>query len=440
VTDNSNNANNSLNPIIETGFAGARRTGLIIAFVVFGLFGVWASVAPLDGAAHAPGIVTVRSNNKVIQHLEGGIVSEILVQNGSLVSEGDPILVMDSTQSLAQLEIINGQLVAQSALESRLVAERDLLDAVVYPPVLLSGTANALVEMAGQNQVFNARKAAREGNIEVLEQRIGQLQSRITGLRAMREAKEELIVSFAEELSDVRSLLEDGFSDKNRLRELERAYSSLRGEVAELTANIASTEMQIGETRMEILQYDRQFHAEVVTELSETQSRLKDIRERNTALQDIVTRTVVRAPVMGVINGLQVHTIGAVLSPGTPIADIIPQGDELLIESRVSPLDIDRVAEGQEANIRFSSFSSQTPIAYGRVLSISADSFTDEYTGASYYVARVTVNPESMDELRGLVLVPGMPAEVFIASGSRTLMQYLMKPLTNAMARSFIED
>ena len=436
----SNDTHDSINPLIETGFSGAKRFGLIVAFLVFGVFGVWAMVAPLDGAAHAAGTVTVRSYKKTIQHLEGGIVSEILVQNGSLVRAGDPILIMDSTQPMAQLEIINGQLVAQTALEARLIAERDLLEAVVYPTALFDGDDNEMVEMAAQNQVFAARKSARDGNTEVLEQRIEQLKSRIIGLQAMKEAKQELSQSFGEELADVRSLLEDGFSDKNRLRELERAYASLRGEVAELGANIASTEMQIGETRMEILQYDRQFRSEVVTELSETQSRLKDIRERNTALQDIVTRTVVRAPEAGIINGLQIHTVGAVLNPGVRIADIIPQGDELLIEAKVSLIDIDRVSEGQEATIRFSSFSGQTPNVFGKVLSVSADALMDEQTGAYYYLARITVNSESMVDLGDLVLVPGMPAEVFIASGSRTLMQYMLKPLSNTVARSFIED
>jgi epimerase transport system membrane fusion protein len=437
---NSDNSNISINPLIETSFVGAKRFGLIIAFLVFGIFGVWAMVAPLDGAAHAAGTVTVRSYKKTIQHLEGGIVSEILVQNGSLVSAGDPIMIMNSTQSLAQLGIINGQLVAQTALEARLIAERDSIDAVSYPAALLNGGGNEAVEMAAQNQVFQARKSARDGNTEVLEQRIEQLKSRIIGLQAMKEAKQELSESFGDELADVRSLLEDGFSDKNRLRELERAYASLRGEVAELAASIASTEMQIGETRMQILQYDRQFRSEVVTELSETQSRLKDVRERYTALQDVVTRTVVRAPESGIINGLQIHTIGAVLNPGMRIADIIPQGDELIIEAKVSLIDIDRVFEGQEATIRFSSFSGQTPNIFGKVLSVSADALLDEQTGAFYYLARITVNPESLVDLGDLVLIPGMPAEVFIASGSRTLMQYLLKPLTNTVARSFIED
>jgi len=167
---------------------------------------------------------------------------------------------------------------------------------------------------------------------------------------------------------------------------------------------------------------------------------LKDIRERNTALQDIVTRTVVRAPDNGIINGLQIHTIGAVLNPGMRIADIIPQGDELLIEAKVSLIDIDRVSEGQEATIRFSSFSGQTPNVFGKVLSVSADALMDEQTGAYYYLARITVNSESMVDLGDLVLLPGMPAEVFIASGSRTLMQYMLKPLSNTVARSFIED
>jgi membrane fusion protein, epimerase transport system len=432
---------NSVSAAVETNFTGAKRAGLIMAFLVFGVFGVWAAVAPLDGAAHAPGTVTVRSHKKVIQHLEGGLVSDILVQNGSYVGAGDPLLIIDSTQGLAQLEIINAQHVAQMALEARLVAERDGLEEVTYPHAMLKEGANAQVEMHAQNQIFAARKSAREGSIEVLEQRKDQLRARVQGLQALKASKEQLAASYAEELADVRALLEDGFADKNRLRELERAHASLLGEAADLTANISSTEMQIGETQLQIIQYDREFRSEVVNLLGETQSRLKDTRERVTALQDIVERTVVRAPVSGAINGLQVHTIGAVIGPGTQIAEIIPEGDELIIEARVSPLDIDRVTQGQEAMIRFATFSAQTvPNVFGHVISVSADAVFDQQMGVSYYLARVAVTPESMTALGNIALVPGMPAEVFISSGSRTLLQYLMKPLSNAVARSFIED
>lgn len=426
--------------VIETGIDGARRAGILIAVAVFGVFGLWATLAPLNGAAHAPGTVTVRSYRQVVQHLEGGMVSEINVQNGDFVEAGAPLLALDSTQSLAQLEIANAGFAALTTIEARLIAERDGLDSIVYPASLSAAGANAVEEMAVQTQIFEARKAAREGGIAVLEQRIEQLKSRVTGLEAMKLSKEELVASFADELADVRLLLEEGFADKIRLRELERNHSVLKGEGAELVATISSTEMQIGETQLQILQTNNEFQSEVVNQLGEVQTSLKDARERTTALHDVVNRTVVRAPVSGVVNSMQYHTIGAVIGPGNPIADIVPQSDELVVEARVSPVDIDRVTIGQEATIRFSAFSSSVPTIFGTVLGVSADAMVDQQTGMPYYMARVQVTPEGMTELGGLALVPGMPAEVFIASGSRTFFQYVMKPFSNALARSLIED
>ncbi len=435
-----NNEQNTTAPDVETSMESPKRVGLLIFFLVFGVFGVWAAVAPIDGAANAPGTVIVRSNRQVVQHLEGGIVQQILVRSGDVVDAGEPLLVLDSTQQTAQLEMANAQFVALSALEARLIAERDGLEQVQFPLALSALEANAVVEMASQEQIFRTRKSQLEGGVDVLQQRIEQLQSRLQGLRALRESKEELAASFSEELNDVRALLEEGFSDKNRLRELERNASSLRGEAAELTANISSTEMQIGETRLEIIQAEREFQNEVANRLSEVQTNLRDVSERRNALRDIVSRTVVKAPVAGVVNGLQVHTEGGVIGPGYRIADIVPQSDELIVEARVSPIDIDRVAVGQEANIRFSAFNSSVPSIQGVVINVSADAFTDENTGASYYTARVEVTPEGRANLDGLALVPGMPVEVFIATGSRTFLQYLMKPVTNALARSFRED
>lgn len=425
---------------VDTGIEASRRTGLIIAFLVFGVFGVWAATAPIEGAAHAQGTVTVRSYKKTIQHLEGGMISRIYVQNGDYVEAGEALVEIDSTQSVAQLGIAAAQLAAVSALEARLLAERDGLDGVQFPAALDSADANARAEMAAQQQIFAARKAAREGGIAVLEQRIEQLHSRVTGLHAVRASKEELAASFGEELADTRILLEQGFSDKLRLRNLERSHATYKGEAAELLSSIASTEMQIGETRLQILQMDNEFRAEVVGQLSETQTRLKDLNERMTALSDVVQRTVIRAPESGVVSGMQYHTEGGVIAPGAPIAEIVPQGDELIIEARVSLVDIDRVHTGQEATIRFSSFGNRTPTLFGTVLNVSADAMADQNTGMPFYLARVAVTPDSLAALGSLTLIPGMPAEVLIASGERTFLQYLMKPFANAVARSLRED
>lgn len=424
----------------DPGFSSARRIGLILFFLVFGVFGVWAAAAPLDGAVHAAGTVAVRSYKQVVQHLEGGIVRSIHVRDGDPVDAGDMLMSLDSTQALANLAVMNAAYVAYRAQEARLIAERDGLEAVEFPPDLISMETMALSEMAAQLQLFRTRKLSLEGAIDVLEQRITQLESRLVGMEAQRESKLQLAASYEEELADVRALLAEGFSDRNKLRELERSIATLQGDAAELLASMSSNEIQIGETRLEIIQQTRQFQNEVATELAEVQTRLADTRERTTALRDIVERTSVRSPVDGVVNGMQVHTIGGVISPGMMIAEVVPQTEELIVEATVSPTDIDRVSTGQDATIRFSTFGNQVPSVFGKVIYVSADAFTDQNTGQSYYSARIEVTPEGMAGLDGLILMPGMPAEAFIATGSRTFLEYLMKPISNALARSFIED
>ena len=423
-----------------TNMDGPKRVGLTLFFLVFGVFGFWSALAPLDGAAFAPGTVTVKSYKKVVQHLEGGIVADILARDGDLVAAGQPLLILDDTQPKASLEIVNSQYVALRMIESRLVAERDSLETVSYPSALALSNASAQQEVAAQNEIFAARKATNEGRIGILEQRVDQLQTQVVGMEAQRETKELLAQSFAEELADTQSLLDQGFSEKNRLRQVERSFASYSGEAAELIANIAATRVQIGETELQILQQTSEFQQEVVSELSEVQTGLKDAEERLTALQDVVRRTTIVSPDTGLVNGMQVHTIGGIIGPGAPIAEIVPESDELIVEASVNPIDIDRVSEGQEARIRFSTFGSRAPTIFGTLINLSADAIPNEATGTSYYLARVEVNPDSIEELGDLALMPGMPAEIYINTGSRTLLQYLFKPLSNSVSRSFNED
>ncbi|MDC3267726.1 HlyD family type I secretion periplasmic adaptor subunit [bacterium] len=426
--------------LVDTNMEVYKRIGLTMLFLVFGVFGVWSAVAPLDGAAHAPGTVMVKSYSQVVQHLEGGIISEIMVRNGDRVTAGEPLLTIDNTQAQAELEIANAQFIGLKAREARLMAERDKLDHVSYPTVLDSGINGVRQEIEAQDEIFRSQKAALEGSVDVLEQRIEQLQSKLIGLAALKVSKEELAASFSEELADVEALLSQGFSDKQKLRELERAAATLEGEAAELSASISSTEVQIGETRLQIIQTEHEFHSDVVNQLGETQTGLNDSNERVDALGDIVRRTVVRAPVAGIVTGMQFHSVNGVIGPGTPIASIVPQNEELIVEAQVSPNDIDRVALGMEATIRFSAFGSSVPTITGKLINLSADRLVDEQTGMPYYQSQIEVTEEGRTDLGNLVLLPGMPAEVFITTGSRTFLQYLFKPFTNALARTFIED
>ncbi len=416
------------------------RIGLTVFALVFGVFGGWAALAPIDGAAYAPGEVKVESQNKSVQHLEGGIIAEILVGNGDLVAPGQPLIQLDRTQPQAQLDVARTQYMASLARAARLIAQRNDAAGIVWPDDLDRNDPATREEIDAQTEIFEARKSALEGNIEVLEQRIGQLENRVVGMRAMRESKIALADSFEAELEDTRELLAQGFSDLTRLRGLERSVANNRGEAGELAANIASTGMRIGETRLQILQVEKDFRNEVAAELAETRTNLNDLAERIIALEDVVERTVIQAPDGGYVTGMQIHTVGGVISPGMVIADIVPEDDELVIEAQVSPNDIDRVALNQDANIRFSAFGNMTPTIYGEVINLSADSFQDQNTGISYYVAEIRVTPEGVDDLGELALMPGMPAEVFITTGERTFLQYLFKPFSNAVARSFRED
>ncbi|MCZ6830172.1 MAG: HlyD family type I secretion periplasmic adaptor subunit [Gammaproteobacteria bacterium] len=427
---------------IVSDMAPPRRIGIIIVAITFGVFGMWSLIAPLESAALAPGIVMVKGSRKNIEHFEGGIVAELPVRDGDTVQQGDLLIRLDDTQARAQLEISRGQFYAVKAREARLQAERDNAEWVDYPALIAdSQDPRAQDAVQSQNQVFSASRNARLGEIEVLQQKIDQLGEQIKGTRALKLGKEKLVTSYAEEVKDFTELLQEGFADKQRLRELERSLARTEGEAAELVSSIARLKIQVGETRLQILQLEKEFHTAVVAELSKTQTETYDLEERIRAAADRADRTEIRSPASGVVVGMAVTTIGEVVSPGESLMYVVPQSAELIVEAQVNPVDIDRVHGGQSADIRFSAFkSATTPVIDGIVVSISADALTNEQLGTSYYLARVELTPEGVEMLAGLTLVPGMPAEVLINTGSRTLFQYLTQPIRNAFARSLIED
>jgi len=426
---------------LEVSDKKPRLIGLLILFFTFGMFGTWAMVAPLDSAALAPGVVTVKTYRKTIQHLEGGIVEEIQVRDGDQVEAGDVLLVLDDTQARAELGIVRGQMIAAQALEARLQAERDQKTDISFPVGFDMNDSRIAESVQSEEQVFKARMNSHLGEIEVLEQRMTQIGEQIRGLEAIIRSKRELMASYNEEIKDLSELLSDGFVDKQRLRDFERRVSELDGDMADHRSSIAQAKMKQGETKLSILQLKKDFHTEVVNQLSEVQSTLFDLRERERALMDRTERTVIRAPEAGMVLGMKVHTVGGVVQSGAPILDIVPAASALVVEAQVSPIDIDRVSAGKLADIRFSAFkSATTPVIEGRVEHISADRLTNEETGMPYYLARVELTDIGREELGELVLVPGMPAEVLINTGERTLFEYLVQPATNAFARSLIED
>lgn len=418
-----------------------RAIGWAIVLVTFGLFGGWAALAPLDSAALAPGVVTVEEARKTIQHPEGGIVQAIHVTEGQRVGAGEALVTLDATQWLAERSLLRGQYASLLAEEARLQAERQQLDAVSYPAWLHeSGDRRARGAMASQEALFEARREAHAGERDVLEQRIEQLQAQIEGIEAVRESNLRLLESFDGELVDLRRLQEQGYTGKQRITELERERAQLVGENAEAQSQISGNRIRVGETRLQIIQLERHRQSQIADELENVQARLYDVEERLRVVEDRVDRAVLRAPVAGLVLGMQVTTVGGVVSAGTPLLDIVPESRQLIVEAEVAPVDIDRVRAGVTARIRFSAFKAATTlVARGSVETLSADRLLRE-DGSPYYLARVAVDLDSLAEVDRGRLVPGMPAEVLINTGHRTLLQYLLQPASNVMARAFIED
>jgi membrane fusion protein, epimerase transport system len=427
---------------LSTNDKPIRTIGMAIVFATFGVFGVWAVFAPMDSSALATGVVVVKAHKKTVQHLDGGIVSKILTKDGAIVEEGQILLILDDAQIKAQLEIALGQNITLAAQVTRLSAERDQLKKVNYPAILNNTLDPRVVDaIMAENNVFRSHKNSHEGQIDVLNQRISQISSKIEGIRGQITSKKQLVSSYAEEIKDLKELLAEGFADKQHLRELERSHAMQTGDIAQQNSEIATNEMLISETRLQILQVQKEFQQEVASKLSEAQAQLNDAQQRVVAAQDKLERVIIKAPSSGMVLGLAAHTENGVITPGHPILDIVPQDAELIIDAQVSPMDIDRVTVGLQTEIRFSSFKqSQTPKLEGKLISLSPDSIMDEKTGSSYYLAKVEVTPESRKKLGNLQLLPGMPAEVLINTGERTLFRYLAQPASNFFARSFIED
>ena len=421
-----------------------KTVGAVILFITFGLFGTWSYIAPLDSAALAPGQVTVKSYRKTVKHLEGGIVDELLIRDGERVAKDQPLIRLDDTQVNAELAIVRGQLISLLASKARLQAERDLKDSVDFGTTFAPRFENdPRMSEASQNEesVFDARKNSREGEIAVYQQRLAQINEQISGTNTRIESRRQLLTSYRNEVEDLRALLGDGYVDIQRIRELDRQISQIESEIEELKFNIAQAKVGYSETELQKLQLAKNFQTEVVEQLREIEAKVFDLVERERALTSRLERSVIRAPESGMVLGLTAHTIGGVIRSGEPILDIVPESSELIVEAQVSPIDIDRVNVGLEADIRFSAFkSATTPVIVGTVTQLSPDRLVNQDTGMPYYLARVEIPDTELAKLGKLELIPGMPAEVLIKTGERTLFEYIAQPATNAFARSLIED
>lgn len=426
-----------------SGFFIKLGFGVIVG--VFGGIALWSFVAPINGAVVASGQIVVESNRKAIQHLEGGVIREILVREGQRVEKGEVIARLEDVTQSANVALIDGQLTELYARRVRLEAERDGTEDTAPP----RGVAEVLAlpamqaKIDGQQRLLGARRATRVTQISLLNERIVQQEERIIGLEAQITSMRDQKRLIEEELEGVRELHTQGFAPKTRLRALEREAKRLGGERGALRAGVAEARSVIAEARLEIEGLKATGREEAITELRAAEVSIAELEERRIAAMDSLRRSEIRAPQAGLVLGLTVHTIGGVIAPGAELMEIVPDGDRLQVAARVAPQDVDRIRAGQETLVRFSAFGSrQTPEADGVVKHVSADSLVDETNGATYYLVLVEI-PEGA-VLRGILsgktLLPGMPVEAFIQTGSRPAIAYLFKPLTDSLARSMRED
>lgn len=415
--------------------------GTVVAFLAVGLGG-WASTAQISSALIAQGSLVVDSNVKKVQHPTGGVVGEVRVRDGDRVKAGDILIRLDETVTRANLAIVTKGLTELYARKARLAAERDGSDTLAMPKELADSSNDPDVQdaIASERKLFELRRSARLGQKDQLQQRVKQLQEQISGLVAQQDAKSKEMSLIDQELQGVRDLWAKNLVQLSRLTSLEREEARLQGERGQLVAAAAEAKGKIVETELQILQVDQEFTSDVAKELRETENKIGEYVERKVTAEDQLKRTDIRAPQDGVVFQSTANTVGGVITAGDPVMLIVPESDTLLAEAKVEPKDIDQVQFGQPVVLRFSAFNMRTtPEINGTVARIAADTSTDQRTGQTYYVVRISMTADEIKRLGDVKLTPGMPVEAFIQTGERTMISYLIKPLHDQLMRAFRE-
>jgi membrane fusion protein, type I secretion system len=427
---------------VRRDFDDALRTGLRVLLVGGGLAGGWAVLVPLSAAVMVAGTLVVESNVKKIQHQTGGIVAQIPAQDGMHVKEGELLVRLDEVQVRANLQVLAKQLDQTRVRIARLIAERDGTEEPKLPHELATRTDNKDIEelFASETSLFKARASARQNQKELLRGRIAQLEEEIVGLNAQSKSKTAQLELISTELQGVQGLYEKQLVPLMRLTALQRDAARLDGEQGQLISTIAETRSKISEAELQITRIDQDLRAEVMKDLRDAQDKEAELGERIVAARDQLNRIDIRAPTAGVVHQLSVHTIGGVIAPAEVIMEIVPDTDDLQVQAKLQPNDIDQVRVDQKAFVRFSAFNQRTtPQLEGVVSYVSADLSRERQNDAAFYTVKVRIPGHERRRLGNLQLVSGMPAEVFLQAGSRTMMSYLLKPITDQLQRTFSE-
>ena len=416
--------------------------GVAVVALLAGGVGGWASTTEFAGAVIASGSVVVDSNIKKVQHLTGGIVGELRVHDGDRVRAGDVVMRLDDTVTRANLAIVKKGLDELVGRKARLESERDGRQTIKFPDEMLARNSDPDVAhvMESESKLFDLRRSARQGQKAQYRERIDQLKEETRGLVSQQGAKDQELGLIGRELAGVKELWAKNLIQLTRLTALEREQARLQGERGQLVASAAQIKGKIAETELQIIQVDQDLSSDVAKEMREIEAKIGEFVERKVTAEDQLKRIEIRAPQDGTVFQLAVHTVGGVVAAGDAIMLIVPNADNLIVEAKVNPQDIDQLQLGQKAMLRFSAFNQRTtPEIAGAVARISADTTTEQRTGQSYYLVRVAMPPQEVARLGEVKLLPGMPVEAFIQTGERTVLSYLMKPLHDQFMRSFKE-
>lgn len=427
---------------LSSSYRGYAILGLSAIAVVFGGFGVWAATAPLDSAAIAPGRVSVESSTKPVQHLEGGLLQEVLVKESETVARGQVLFRLQSTEAKAKADLLQKQIDSNLAVAARLMAEQTGAVRVSFPGQLEDRRNDAVARAAMEDQIriFSDRRDLLESRLAVLASRKAQVEGQMRGVGHRIASLEQLVTSYEKEIAGLTEITAKGFYPKNKLAAKQREHDRAAGELGYLKGDVARQTEALAEIANQRNQLIREQQEEVSSKLSETRMKLSDLKEQLTVARDKLARIEVRSPQAGVVQNIQMSAIGAVVRPGDTLAEVVPVTDEMVISAHVNPADIDRVHPGLTAEVRFTNFSmARTPTVLGKVQRVSADTLIHEVTREPYYEARIVIDRATISEDLASNLVPGMPADVIVSTGERTMLQYLLTPITDAIARSMRE-
>ncbi len=428
---------------VKTDARSHTRLGWWIVIAGVGGFLLWASFAPLDKGVPLSGTVTVATNKKAVQHLTGGTVEAILVKEGDLVKAGDVLVRMNAVQAKANAEIARVQYFSARTAEARLIAERDGKKSIVFPPELedVKNDPRVANNIHLQLQLFNSRQSAIQSELSALNENIAGLVQQNKGLEESRDGKKLQLQFLKEQLDGMRDLAKEGYVARNRLLELERTYAQLSTAISEDISNIGRGQSQISEFRLRRLQRQQEYQKEVRTQLSDTQKEADALANRLTGLDYDLDNVLVKAPVDGTVVAMSVFTHGGVIAPGFRMMDIVPSDDPLIVDGQLPVHLIDKVHPNLKVELMFTAFNqNQTPHVPGIVTQVSADRLIEEKSGQPYYNLKAKVAPEGMKMIANLQIRPGMPVELFIKTGERTMMNYLFKPLFDRLTMSMTEE